>query len=233
MRRPGRRGSKAADPLSTILASGALARIVSVFALRPDDTPHVRALLRTAGLTARSLQIELDRLVALGLLRREADGRRTCLRLADDHPAWPPLRQLVRTLADPADLLRLALVGVPDIRAAFVFGSVARGAAHTGSDVDLFVLLADDDAYRSGGAHLAAPPELWRGTGEVSLLLDREIDVVVRTVDAVRHRLVHRTPFYENLLAGPKRWVVGDARTLDAVLAEPDGDAGPLRAVPA
>ena len=41
---------------------------------------------------------------------------------------------------DPATPIREALVGFPDLRIAILFGSLARGEAHVGSDIDLAVL---------------------------------------------------------------------------------------------
>ncbi|MEW5918363.1 MAG: hypothetical protein AB1762_18315 [Gemmatimonadota bacterium] len=59
-----------ADALSRAVASGALARLLTYFTVRIDDTPHLRALIRHTGLGARSLQTELARLEELGLLQR-------------------------------------------------------------------------------------------------------------------------------------------------------------------
>src|SRR5439155_25269360 len=63
------------EPLSAILASGALARLVTHFAIRPDEATHMRGLQRATGLAPRSLQTELARLQQLGVIQRKASGR--------------------------------------------------------------------------------------------------------------------------------------------------------------
>src|SRR5688500_14598753 len=74
-RTPAARTAKRTDPLSTVLASGALARLLIDLAVRPDEAAHGREIQRRTGLTPRSLQAELDRLEVLGVVRRRSDGR--------------------------------------------------------------------------------------------------------------------------------------------------------------
>ena len=180
------------------LASGALARLVSYFAARPAATPHLRALMRHTGLTARSLQAELARLEGLGVVLRERAGGRVQVRGVESHPAWGALRQLARVLADPIDLLRLALVDVPGIQAAFVFGSEAKGTAGPESDLDVLVVAEEMDERL-----------LARRTIDLWLLLGQEVNVVDLTPDALAAKVVAGRTFYREILRGPQRWVVG------------------------
>ena len=163
-----RRSRKATDPLSTVLASGALARVLTHFAVHPDDAHHLRAIQRYTGLTPRSLQIELARLQRLGLLVRRPAGRQVCYSVDWTRPRAQSLRTLVRHFAEPGDLLRDALTDVPGITHAFVFGSTARGDARPDSDIDLFLLGEEVD-----------PLALARQTLEVGMLLDREVNPVI------------------------------------------------------
>src|SRR5687767_6686736 len=132
---------RSSGTLGSILASGALARLVALFALHPTVAIHFRALQRITRLPHRSLQVELERLLELGLLRREPVDRMVVYSAVAGHPRWAAMRDLVREFAAPADLLRVALARVPGIDAAFIYGSFARGTdVHEGSDVDVFVL---------------------------------------------------------------------------------------------
>jgi predicted nucleotidyltransferase len=198
------RARKAPDPLSTALASGAMARVVRYFAVNPEAAPHGRALERATGLRPRSLQNELARLVSLGILIRETDGRRVRYQLDEAHPAWPHLRQLVRHLSEPADVLPFAVAEVPGVEAAFVFGSYAKDTAGAESDIDLFVLIDQADE-----------PALLRQTMEAGVLLGREVNVISVTRDELEERA--STPFFRDVLAGPKQWVRGSAAALDGL----------------
>jgi predicted nucleotidyltransferase len=114
------------------------------------------ALLRTdARLTGRqvhslvsdrhslwSVQEALKAWVQLGVIRAEIIGRAVVHSINEDHYAVPPLRSLL----DPmAALTRTAtqIVG-EDVEAVIVFGSVARGEANEGSDIDLAVIAQSD-----------------------------------------------------------------------------------------
>jgi predicted nucleotidyltransferase len=110
------------------------------------------ALLRTdARLTGRqvhalvsdrhslwSVQEALRAWVQLGVVRTEIFGRATVHAINEDHYTVTPLR----TVLDPmAALTKTAaqIVG-EDVEAVIVFGSVARGEAKEGSDIDLAVI---------------------------------------------------------------------------------------------
>lgn len=203
VRCPAVRAPKRADLLSSVLASGALARLVTHFAVRPDERPHARALQRHTGLTPRSLQIELARLERLGVIERRVEGHRVAYALNEGSPRWRAIRQLVAELADSVDVIRDVLSDVPGMDAAFVFGSFTRGDVREDSDIDVFVL---GDGI----------PEdlLARRTLEAGVLLGREVNVVHMTRDELRRRMQTRSGFLARVVAGPKRWLVGDELTL-------------------
>lgn len=195
------------DSLARVLASKALADVVTYFVLHPDAAPHFRALQRVIGVSSRSLQHELARLEGLGMIQRERAGRLTKLRAVTGHPRWSVFRDLVREFAEPSALLRSALVEVPGIEAAFIFGSFARREMDERSDIDVFAI-GDDLEEPEPELALAA------GTLEASALLGHEVNVTRYT----RHKLEARRHggFLRSVLAGPKEWLVGDERVLNA-----------------
>ena len=161
----------------------------------------------------RSLQTELARLQQLGLVHREVSGRRVRYLVNEQSPRWRLVRELVRELAAPTDVVRDALSDVPGVEAAFVFGSMARGTdIREGSDIDVFVLRGDLDEDR-----------LARRTIDAGVLLTRDINPVVMEADELKERLSSGSGFLQNVLSSPKRWVAGDERALQPTLA---GEAG-------
>src|SRR5687767_6452077 len=127
------------DRLHDFLGSEARARLLAHFVVHPGGRDHVRGLERHTGLGKRSLQVELARLEAMGLVRRDVDGRRVVYRRVDDNRQWRAIESLVAEYA-PGLVLRDALNDVPGIHAAFIFGSQARGDARPDSDIDLLIL---------------------------------------------------------------------------------------------
>jgi predicted nucleotidyltransferase len=175
-----------------------MARVVIDFAVHPEDASHGREIQRRTGLTPRSLGAELARLEALGVVRRRPEGRLVRYELVESAPRWKVLRDLVREMADPADVLRNALADVPGVAAAFVFGSVARGDAREDSDIDLFILDGGLDEDR-----------LARRTLEAGVLLRREVNVVQMTREQLADRLESGSGFVREMLREAKRWVIG------------------------
>jgi len=194
--------------LAGVLASPAFARLVLHFALHGDEPRHVRALQRRAGLSMSSLNRELRRLEGLGLVERTEAAGRVLYRAADGHPAWKTIRQLIRDFAEPGEVVEQAFAGIEGIDAAFVFGSFARGDERDDSDVD--VLVVGDAASDAG---------LGREAAEASLLLGRPVEVRAYTRDKLRRQLEAGNAVLERILAGPKRWLVGDDTRLGALAA--------------
>lgn len=205
------RRAKSADGLSSALASGAFATLVRYFTVAPERTPRLRALIRETGLGVRSVQMELARMESLGLVHveRSADSRHVVVRAQQLHPAWMPLRALVRALAAPEDVLTMALAGVPHVAGAFIFGSVARGTARADSDCDLMIVTdAEPDE------HERVVAELQRRAGAAGDALGRELSMVFYSLDELRKRFHQEHGFVTRVLAGSKRWVQGDAAEL-------------------
>lgn len=198
---------RSAGSLASVLASEALADVVTYFVLHPDGTPHFRALQRATGVASRSLQHEVKRLEALGMIQSERDGRLVRYRAVWGHPRWSVLRQMVRAFAEPVQLLRIAVGNVPGVEAAFIYGSCARGDMHAESDIDVFAL---GDALK----HLDTRLALTQGTLEASMLLDREVNVVRYTRDKLDAR--RAGGFLSAVLTGPKKWLVGDEALLQS-----------------
>jgi predicted nucleotidyltransferase len=177
-------------------------------AVRPEETPHGRALQRRTGLTPRSLQTELGRLERLGILQRREEGTRVHYELNEVDPRWRALRGLVQELADPMDVLRAALADVPGVAAAFVFGSFARGDVREDSDVDLFIL---DEAV--------SQDTLARRTLDAGVLLRREIDVVQMTQKEIARRIASGGGFIRAVLREPKLWLLGNQDEFEPTVA--------------
>lgn len=205
-----RRSVKEAEPggLGEVLASPAFARLVLHFALHGDEPEHVRAIQRRSGLSTSSLHRELRRLEGRGLVERVEEGSRVLYRAAGAHPGWKALRQLIRDFAHPAEVVEEAIAGVEGIEAAFVFGSFARGDARGDSDVDVLVI---GDRLGEG--------RLGREAAEASVLLGRPVEVRAYTREKLERQIGAGNAVLRRILAGPKRWIVGDEDRLGKAAA--------------
>jgi predicted nucleotidyltransferase len=84
-----------------------------------------------------AVQQALRDLERIGVITTETIGRAGVHSINENHEAIAPLR----SLASPIEMLtRVVHEIAQDVEAVVVFGSVARGEAHTGSDIDLMVI---------------------------------------------------------------------------------------------
>lgn len=122
--------------LAALFPSTAMARLVVFFAVHPGQRFHLRELKRRTRLSSASLQREVQRLVHTGALEGEEHGTgRVYFSVNEAHDAWRAWALLLRSAADPADVLREALIDAAGTEGAFVYGAAARGDPRPDSDV--------------------------------------------------------------------------------------------------
>ena len=192
------------DALARLLSSRVKAETFRLLFGPGAGELHVREIARRAGLNDATVRQELKRLTDLRLLTCRRDGNRAFYRANAEHPLYAEIRGLVLKTSGLADALREALAS-PDIRAAFIFGSLAEGTEKPGSDVDLMVI---------GDLTLRRVAKLLSG---VQSRLGREINPHVLTPQEFAKRRRVRDHFLTALWGAPKLFVVGDAHELEAM----------------
>jgi predicted nucleotidyltransferase len=102
---------------------------------------HLSELLRLTGLGSASLQRELRRLVDAGLITSRNVGNQRHFQANPQSPLYPELLVLTEKTMGLVPLLVAALDPLrPDLKAAWIYGSVAKQTAHVNSDVDLLLV---------------------------------------------------------------------------------------------
>ena len=181
-----------------MLGSRARRRLLARIYTAPEREFYLRELVRLTGLAPRTVQLELDRLVAAELVSERRSGNRRYLRANVRYPLFRQVYDIVASTEGLAAVLARAL-GTDGIGFAFVFGSMASGAATAGSDVDLLVV---------GSAGLR---EVVRRVARVQEQVGREVNPVVWTRAEFARRRSAKDAFLARVMAGPRLRVVGDA----------------------
>ncbi len=130
----------APESLSDALFSRTRKAAIGLLFTQPERAVHLRELARLAGVSPAMMAKELEALCAAGLVQQRRDGNRRLFSANPASPIFEELAGIARKTAGLADVLRQALAGLDGIDLAFVFGSVARGAARADSDIDLWVI---------------------------------------------------------------------------------------------
>ena len=178
-------------------------RVLSLLLLHPDSSYYVRELARLTGTSAGTLHKELTRLAQAGLLLRQEQGNQVRYQANRACPLFPELASLFRKTSGLVDVLAEVLQPLGDgIILAFVFGSMARGEAQPGSDVDLLLL----------GSPVFA--DVVKALYPAQETLQREISPVIYSEQEFARRLAAGEPFIRELLAKPKLFVIGTEHDL-------------------
>jgi len=114
--------SQQASPkaLATLFGSAARASVLQLFMTDPVRPYYQRQIEAATGLAIRAVQRELERLTAMGLLYRHAEGNRTYYQVDMHFPFFNELRGMVLKCVCEADRLRGALTTNPSVRFAFL-----------------------------------------------------------------------------------------------------------------
>jgi predicted nucleotidyltransferase len=146
----------------------------------------------------------LTRMADTGLVTVEKVGNQKYYQANMQSPVFEELAGLVRKTVGLLAPLRAALEPLEHrIVAAFVYGSVAKGAEHSGSDVDLMVI-ADDVDYA----------DLFAALPGVEARLARPVNPNVMSRDEWQRKRGESDSFASRIASQPKLFVIGSENDL-------------------
>lgn len=206
-RRPARREAKLpVSSLGDALFAKVQQRVLGVLFGNPGRSFYANEVIGLARSGTGAVQRELARLETSGLVTVARVGKQKHYQANVESPVFEELRGLVLKTFALTDVLREALKPVASrIRAAFVYGSIAKGSDTATSDIDLMVI-TDRLTYRDLFVALEAASER----------LGRKVAPTIYTPKELAKRLKQDNSFVTRVLAQPKLWLIGDERALAA-----------------
>lgn len=174
-------------------------RVLGVLFGETDRSFYASELIRMAGTGSGAAQRELARLEKSGLIVSRRIGHQKHYQANPASPLFEELRSLVLKTVGLAEPLRNALKPLSSsIRAAFVYGSVARASDTAASDIDLMIV---SDSLTYGDVFGV----LERATRQ----LGRPINPTVYTAAEFARRVRQEAAFVTRVLQQPRVWVIG------------------------
>ena len=179
-------------------------RVFRVLFGQPERSFYTSELIRDAGTGSGAAQRELARLEESGLVVARRVGHQKHYQANVASPLFSELRDIVLKTVGLVQPLRDALEPVsPAIRAAFVYGSVAKATDRSGSDIDL-MLVSDSLTYG----------EVFGALERVARTLGRQVNPTVYTAAEFSKRARDQNAFLTKILEQPKLWVIGSENDL-------------------
>src|ERR687888_1575218 len=193
-------------PQLPIFRSELQARVLGLVLLSPKAKWSASDLQERLGAAQQTLNSELRRLAAAGLLEVETIGRTKLYSAAVDSPLYAPLRQLLESTVGAEQPLTERLGEIDGIDGAFLFGSWAKGTpSRSTSDVDLLVV---------GNVDYDALTDAIRDAED---LLGREVHLVVYTREELQEKQARGSGFVRAMLSGHLKPLLGTPAALPTV----------------
>lgn len=204
---PGKQGQvRPSSGLADALFAKVQQRVLGVLFGHPQRSFYANEVIALARSGTGAVQRELARLQTAGLVIVTRVGKQKHYQANARSPVFEELRTLVLKTSGLVDVLRTALAPVSrDVRAAFVYGSIAKGQDTATSDIDLMVV-SDHLSYA----------DLFAAVEDASARLGRKVAPTIYSSKELSRRLKQDNAFVKRVLAQPKLWLIGDESDLAA-----------------
>lgn len=174
-------------------------RVLGLLYGAPDRSFFATEIFERASSGRGTVQRELERLAGSGLVTVTRIGNQKHYRANPDSPIFAELRSIVIKTSGIADPLRDALAPLArKVDLALVYGSIARGEAHAGSDVDLLVVASDTTLE-----------QLFSRLAGAERTLGRKINPTLLTPEQFRRRRDTGNTFLQKILKGETIALIG------------------------
>jgi predicted nucleotidyltransferase len=196
------------SPILDALFPEVRAKLLAATFTQPWREWYLTEIAAFLGTRPSSLQREVDALAKAGILTQRREGKRTYLKADASSPVFPELQSFFDKTAGMLTILSRMVSTDNSIEIAFVFGSVARSAEISASDIDLMIV---------GGGGLAP---LIPSLREAERLLGRPINPTIYSLVEFKTKYANEDHFLKSVLAGEKNFVKGDGNELDKLLGQ-------------
>lgn len=192
--------------LADALFSTIRQRVLAYLFGQPERSFFATELIGLAGGGSGAVQRELARLAESGLVTVTRVGTQKHYQANPKSPLFIELCSIVRKTVALAEPLREALAPLATrIKAAFVFGSVAKRSDTAASDIDLMVV-SDSLTYA----------DVYAAIEQVAARLGRRVNPTVYSQKELAKRVKQRSAFVTRVMAQPKVWLIGAESDLAA-----------------
>lgn len=201
-----KRGQLRRTSLADALLTRTQQRVLGLLFGQPGRSFYASEVIRVAGTGSGAAQRELARLETSGLVAGRRIGQQKHYQANAASPLFQELQSIVLKTVGLAEPVRKALKPLSSaIRAAFVYGSVAKAADHSGSDIDLMVI---SDSLTYG--------EVFGALERAAKAVGRPLNPTVYTVAEFSRRTRDENAFVARVLEQPKVWIIGSEHDLPA-----------------
>lgn len=181
------------------LFSNTQQRVLGLLFGQPQRSYYATEIIGLAAVGSGAVQRELERLSRSGLVTVRAVGNQKHYQANPDSPLYAELCGIAQKTTGLAEPLREALRPLEShVRAAFVYGSIAKQQDSARSDIDLMVI-SDELSYG----------DMFSALEVARKRLGRTVNPTIYSTKEFGKRSKDDSGFVSRVLAQPKIWLVG------------------------
>ena len=195
-----------AATLSDALFSGVQRRVLALIFGHPERSFYTNEIVRNVRSGSGAVERELSRLAHSGLVSVQRIGNQKHYRANPDAPIFEELRGLVVKTVGLAEPIRRSFQPYAGaIKAAFVYGSVAKGTDTAQSDIDLMVV-GDELNYS----------DLYAAAQSAEDELRRKVNPLFLSFKDWQRKASDRGSVVSKISDSPKIFIIGSEKDLDS-----------------
>jgi predicted nucleotidyltransferase len=169
-------------------------KLLALFFGQPDKSFYLNEVVRLADMGRGVVSRELSKLTEAGILVVSKQGNQNHYQANKALPIFNELTGIVKKTFGVAGVVKMALAPLlPRLDKAFVYGSVAKGEDHAGSDVDV-MLVGDELSYS----------EIMQLLEAAESQLQRTVNPTIYSPAELAERLAAGQSFLTKVMAQPR-----------------------------
>lgn len=184
--------------LEALISSKIKRNILNIFLSNPDEKYYVRQLATVLKSSVGTIHREVVKFEKSGILSSEKVGNLRFFCANKNNPLFKELKQIIFKTEGIKGRIETELKKLKNIKAAFIYGSFAKGEEVKDSDVDLF-LIGDFDE-----------DELIPKISKLEEELNREINYTIYTPEEFKKEKKAKNSFILEVIKEPKIFLIGD-----------------------
>lgn len=171
-------------------------KLLNYYFINPEERLYVNELARKLDVEKRNLVKKLRELEMEGILKSQSEGNLKLYTINSEYPLYEEYRKIILKTSGFEETLKNKLKKVEGIKEAYIFGSYARDAMETYSDIDLLVI----------GDHSIA--QLQHELHKLQKEINREINVINMDEKEYNKRIKRGDPFISNVIKGKRLRII-------------------------
>ena len=169
-------------------------KVLTLFFGQPDKSFYLNEVVRYAAMGRGVISRELAKLCDVGLLVVSKQGNQNHYQANPSSPIFNELKHIVLKTFGITGILQAGLASLlPQLEQAFVYGSIAKGEDHAGSDVDV-MLVGEELSYS----------EIMQMLSPIEAQLQRPVNPTLYSPTEFAERLAEGQNFLTKVMVQPR-----------------------------